>query len=98
MLRNKALTEKAHGQRLWDFLGKNTGVDCYFLLERIFPTQGSNPCPLHQQADSSPLSPQGRRDCRSLRCSVCGSDTHILQSDCYTLITSRHHHFSDVSI
>ena len=23
--------------------GKNTGVACHFLLERIFPTQGSNP-------------------------------------------------------
>ena len=27
----------------WDFPGKNTGVDCPFLLEGIFPTQGSNP-------------------------------------------------------
>ena len=27
----------------WDFLGKNTEVDCYFLLQGIFPTQGSNP-------------------------------------------------------
>ena len=24
-------------------LGKNTGVGCYFLLQGIFPTQGSNP-------------------------------------------------------
>ena len=24
--------------------GKNTGVDCHFLLQRIFLTQGSNPC------------------------------------------------------
>ena len=27
----------------WNFLGKNTGVDCHFLLQGIFPTQGSNP-------------------------------------------------------
>ena len=27
----------------WDCPGKNTGVGCYFLLQRIFPTQGSNP-------------------------------------------------------
>ena len=27
----------------WDFPGKNTGVGCHFLLEGIFPTQGSNP-------------------------------------------------------
>ena len=26
----------------WDFPG-NTGVDCHFLLQGIFPTQGSNP-------------------------------------------------------
>ena len=26
----------------WDFPGKNTGVDCHFLLHRIFLTQGSN--------------------------------------------------------
>ena len=27
---------------LWDFSGKNTGVCCHFLLQEIFPTQGSN--------------------------------------------------------
>ena len=26
-----------------DFPGKNTGVGCHFLLQGIFPTQGSNP-------------------------------------------------------
>ena len=26
----------------WHFPGKNTGVGCYFLLQGIFPTQGSN--------------------------------------------------------
>ena len=26
----------------WDFSGKNTGVGCHFLLQGIFPTQGSN--------------------------------------------------------
>ena len=25
----------------WDSPGQNTGVDCYFLLQGIFPTQGS---------------------------------------------------------
>ena len=29
------------------FLGKNTRVSCHFLLQGIFPTQGSNPCLLH---------------------------------------------------
>ena len=27
----------------WNFPGKNTRVGCYFLLQGIFPTQGSNP-------------------------------------------------------
>ena len=27
----------------WDFPGNSTGVDCRFLLQGIFPTQGSNP-------------------------------------------------------
>ena len=27
----------------WSFSGKNTGVGCHFLLQGIFPTQGSNP-------------------------------------------------------
>ena len=44
--------------RPWDFSGKNTGVACHFLLQGIFPTQGSNSCLLHGQVDSLPL--QGR--------------------------------------
>ena len=27
----------------WDSPGKNTGVGCHFLFQRIFPTEGSNP-------------------------------------------------------
>ena len=42
-----------------DFLGKNTGVGCHFLLQRIFPTQGLNLHLLHWQADSLLLSHQG---------------------------------------
>ena len=41
-----------------DFLDKNTGVGCHFLLQQIFPTQGLNPCLLHWQVDSIPLSHQ----------------------------------------
>ena len=40
----------------WDFPVKNIGVGCHFLIQGIFPTQGLNPCLLHWQADSSPLS------------------------------------------
>ena len=42
------------------FPGKNTGVDCHFLLQGIFPTQGSNPCLLLWQADSLPAEPLGK--------------------------------------
>ena len=31
----------------WDFSGKNTGAGCHFLLQGIFPTQGSNLGLLH---------------------------------------------------
>ena len=40
-----------------DFPGKNTGVGCHFLLQGVFPTQGSNPhllCLLHGEANSLP--------------------------------------------
>ena len=43
----------------WDFPGNNTGVGCHFLLQGIFPTQGSNPSLLHWQVDSLQLSHQG---------------------------------------
>ena len=42
----------------WNFPGKNTGVGCHFLLQGIFPTQGSSPhllSLLHWQEDSLPL-------------------------------------------
>ena len=46
--------------RPWDFPGKNTGVDCHFLLQRIFWTQGLNLQLLQwQAADSSPPSHPG---------------------------------------
>ena len=38
----------------WDFTGKNTGVGCHSLLQRIFSTQGSNP---DLKADSLPSVP-----------------------------------------
>ena len=42
-----------------DSPGKNSGVGCHFLLQGIFPTQGLNPCLLHWQAGSLPLSRLG---------------------------------------
>ena len=41
----------------WGSPGKNTGVDCHFLLQGMFLNQGLNPCllcQLHWQIDSSP--------------------------------------------
>ena len=51
----------------------------------IFPDQGSNPCPLHWQADSQPLRHQGSpcdlfNDSHSNRCEVmshCGFNLHF---------------------
>ena len=43
----------------WDFPGKNIGVSYHFFLQGFFPTQGSNPYPLHWQVDSLPLSHHG---------------------------------------
>ena len=40
----------------WDFPDENAGLGCHFLLQGIFLTQESNPCLLHWQADSLPLS------------------------------------------
>ena len=46
----------------WDFSGQNTGASSRFLLQGIFPCQGSNPrllCLPRWQADSLPLSHRG---------------------------------------
>ena len=34
-------------------------MGCHFLLQGIFPAQGSNPCPLHCKVDSQPLHDRG---------------------------------------
>ena len=62
------LTLQPHGQptRLlypWNFPGKNIGTGCHFLLQGIFPTQGSNLHflhLLHWQASSLPAEPLGK--------------------------------------
>ena len=56
--------------RPWNSPGKNTGVGCRFLLQRIFPTQGSNLCFPHLVngiAGSLPLSHLGRLVSKSPR-------------------------------
>ena len=52
----------------WNFPGKNTGVDCHFLLQGIFSTQELKLCLLHllhRQLDSLPLAPCGKPQCSS---------------------------------
>ena len=43
----------------WNSPGKNIGVGCHFLLQEIFPTQGSNPSHLHCRQTLYHLSYQG---------------------------------------
>ena len=43
----------------WDFPGKGTGVGCHFLLQGIFPIQGSNPGLLHRRQILYQLSYKG---------------------------------------
>ena len=43
----------------WDFSGKNTAVGCHFLLQGMFPTQGSNQGLLHRRQTLYYLSPRG---------------------------------------
>ena len=58
-------TLRPHGLQLtrllcpWDFPGKDIGVDCHFLLQGIFLTQGSNPGLLHWRQMLYPLSHEG---------------------------------------
>ena len=51
----------------WNYLGKNTAVDCHSHLQGIFPTQGSNLGLLHCRWILNHLRHQG-----SLACLICG--------------------------
>ena len=46
----------------WDFPGKSTRMGCHFLLQGIFPTQGSNQGLPHCRQTLYPLSHQGSCD------------------------------------
>ena len=50
----------------WNFPGKNTEVGCHFLLQGIFPSQGSNLYPLLWYADSLSLTHQGSPPCQTV--------------------------------
>ena len=54
--------------RPWGSPGKNTGVGCHFLLQGIFPTQGSNPGLLHWRQTLYRLSHQGSQKKTKNKC------------------------------
>ena len=55
---------------LWDSPGKNTGVDCHFLLQGIFLTQGWNPGLPHCMQILYRLSHKGSPDSKVGVCQV----------------------------
>ena len=50
----------------WGFPGKNTGVDCHFLLQGIFPTQELNPGLLHCRQILYLLNYEGRENSHNI--------------------------------
>ena len=69
-----------------DFSGKSTGVGCHFLLQEIFPTQGSNPGLLHCRQTLYCLSHQE------------ASQDHQIQEKSETLIGKRSLRTHDYSV
>ena len=72
-----------------NFSGKNTGVGCHFLLQGIFPIQGSNPrllCLLHWQAESLPTEPPGKPHIKVVHAYSSKSNStqgYIMKSGCF---------------
>ena len=62
--------------RPWDFPGKSNGVGCHFLLQGIFPIQGSNQGLLHCRQMLHHLNYQG-----SLRVGDYSGPTQIIQDN-----------------
>ena len=71
----------------WNFPCKNTGVGCYFLLQGIFPTKGSNPHflhLLHWQMGSVMTAPPGTHT--QSQAQACN---HIIHASCEGSINTR---------
>ena len=64
----------------WDSPGKNTGVDCHSLLQRIFLTQGLNLSLLHYRQILYHLSYREVLSMQSTSCEMLGWVTHKLES------------------
>ena len=75
----------------WDLPGENTGVGSHFLLQGIFPTQESNPCLQHWQADCLPLSHQGSPDLFSQVYKCMHAAAAIAAKSCQSCPTVRPH-------
>ena len=91
---------------LWGFPGKNTGKDCLFQFQGIFPTQGSILCLWHWQADSLPLSYLGSPTYRIKYCNPYSNPTYrikycnpySIQIKIQYLFNSTHYQFNSLKI
>ena len=72
----------------WDFPGKSSGVGCHFLLQRLFPTQGSNLGLPHCRQTALPSEPPGKApDKRSANNIKIKNLKHTVNvARCYSLI------------
>ena len=70
-----------------DSTGKNTGVGRHFLLQGIFPTQGSNPGLQHCRQTLYPLSHQGSPRANIAEETVSKSVSHITLKNCWPIAT-----------
>ena len=61
---------------------------CHFLLQGIFPTQGSNPRLLHWQVDSLPLHHLGSPDYHLFLQIVVLAHIHALSSSCFWAVSA----------
>ena len=74
----------------WDSPGKNTGVGCHFLLQRIFPTQGWNPGLLCCRQILYHLSHQGSPSSHMWNlCASCIETKSTIQADEYWKLWAR---------
>ena len=63
MLRHVRLSVAHQVPPFMEFSRQEFWSSCHFLLQAIFPAQGSNPCPFrlwHRRVDSSPPAPPGK--------------------------------------
>ena len=86
-----------------DFSSKYSRLGCHFPSPVIFPTQGSNPCLLHWQADSLPWPHQGSwlKGIETLKCYIMATLVPVVEcsqlfSPSFISLISRIEHISIV--